>query len=285
MTYNIDSGIVQQDSAPRAFAGSGEGPVPARLKVRALTVTPTTERSTRHIVSPAKSGEGREPSRTSHPEQATEKPSPIPNNSKGAPKEPTAVYVKPESDGAVPKDTSAAPKKGISQEELLTAFEAHRKELFGTALRVTGNWQDAEDLMQETFVNASLAADNYAHGNIGGWFHRICVNRGLDMHRKNGRNPVEMPDDGALPEPLTINERSLGDPEGHMEKMEVAAEVKGLLAQVQPEFADLVLMADGYDLTYEQIAAIKGRPIGTIKSGIHRGRARLRSLKRDQATE
>ena len=61
-----------------------------------------------------------------------------------------------------------------------------------------------------------------------------------------------------------------------VEGIQLEAIVKRALAQLEPDFRELVVLRDVEDLTYEQIAEVTGLPRGTVKSRIHRGRQQLR---------
>jgi RNA polymerase sigma-70 factor (ECF subfamily) len=67
-------------------------------------------------------------------------------------------------------------------------------------------------------------------------------------------------------------------PDEIMEGVQLERLVKLAIAQVDPDFREVLILRDVEDLTYEEIAAITNLPDGTVKSRIHRGRAQLRAL-------
>jgi RNA polymerase sigma-70 factor (ECF subfamily) len=150
-------------------------------------------------------------------------------------------------------------------------FEAevlpHLRSLFAAAYRMTGNAHDAEDLVQETFLRAHRAFDRFAAGsNARAWLHTILSRVRTDLYRRTKRRPetVELVDEGPAVAPP---QNALAS--GH-EELERA--LRGL-----PEaFRVTVVLRDVQELSYAEIAAALGVPVGTVMSRLHRGRALLR---------
>jgi len=142
------------------------------------------------------------------------------------------------------------------------------KALYGTAYRMTGNAHDAEDLVQETFLRAYRAFDDYTPGtNIRAWLHTILYRVRTDAFRRAGRSPrtVELQGDGpALPPP--------------QDALASGGEDLSRALDTLPEvFRTAVVLRDVQELSYEEIAGVLGVPLGTVMSRIHRGRALLRA--------
>jgi RNA polymerase sigma-70 factor (ECF subfamily) len=150
-------------------------------------------------------------------------------------------------------------------------FEAeilpHLRSLYGAAYRMTGNAHDAEDLVQETFLRAYRALDRFASGtNARAWLHTILQRVRTDAFRRRQRRPrtVELLGEG----PATpAAQDALAS--GH-EDLERA------LAGLPEAFRTAVVLRDLQELSYAEIAAALGVPVGTVMSRIHRGRALLR---------
>lgn len=141
--------------------------------------------------------------------------------------------------------------------------------LFAAAYRMTGNAHDAEDLVQETFLRAYRAIDRFRPGsNARAWLLTILQRARTDAFRRRQRRPrtVELPDEGLeLPVPPPQNALASG-----YEDLERA------LAGLPESFRSAVVLRDLQDLSYAEIAAALGVPVGTVMSRIHRGRALLR---------
>lgn len=154
--------------------------------------------------------------------------------------------------------------------------------LLGGAMRMTLQRADAEDLVQETMMRAFVGFRTFQRGtNLKGWLFRIQANAHISGHRKRMRRPAEVPID-------TVGDRQLldGAPgalrSAEFEVLETlpdAAIVRALDA-LPIEHRMAVYFADVEGLSYKQISAIMGTPVGTVTSRLHRGRSQLRVLLR-----
>lgn len=150
-------------------------------------------------------------------------------------------------------------------------FEAealpHLRSLYGTALRMTRNAHDAEDLVQETYLRAYRAFDGFTPGsNIRAWLYTILHRVRTDAFRRASRSPrtVELADEGpAVPPPQDALAQGGED-------------LARALESLPGVFRNAVVLRDVEDFSYQEIARILDVPIGTVMSRIHRGRALLR---------
>ncbi len=159
----------------------------------------------------------------------------------------------------------------MSVDELFeTEVMPHARALYGTALRLTRNPQDAEDLVQETLLRAYRGIPSFRPGsNARAWLFTIFHRVRTDALRKRGRSPstVELADDGPAVAPQHEAILTAGN-----------EDVQRALAEVPETFRSALLLRDVEEFSYEEIAGILGVPVGTVMSRIHRGRARLREL-------
>jgi len=143
--------------------------------------------------------------------------------------------------------------------------------LYTIAYRLTGDPDDAQDLVQETLLRVRKGLRTYRPGSMEGWLSRIVTNAFLDDVRRRRRRPVA----------------SLGDaPEGVFGSVPAADEammadalpsdIQQALLRVPEEFRVAVVLSDVVGLSYQQISEALGTPLGTVRSRIHRGRALLR---------
>jgi RNA polymerase sigma-70 factor, ECF subfamily len=151
-------------------------------------------------------------------------------------------------------------------------FEAellpHLRPLFGAAYRMTGNAHDAEDLVQETFLRAHRAFDRFVPGsNARAWLHTILQRVRTDAFRRTKRRPrtVELEGEGPTTPPP---QDALASGREDLERA---------LRALPGPFRDAVVLRDIQELSYAEIAAALGVPVGTVMSRIHRGRALLRA--------
>ncbi|QJC21346.1 sigma-70 family RNA polymerase sigma factor [Arcanobacterium buesumense] len=161
-------------------------------------------------------------------------------------------------------------------------------QLYGAALRLTRNPQDAEDLVQETYAKAFAAFHQYQQGtNLKAWLYRILNNAFISNYRKAQRRPKEA--DAEQVEDWQEYAASMHDSRGLMSaEAEVLerlpdSEIKEALEQLSDDRRTVVYLADIEGFSYQEIADIVGVPIGTVMSRLHRGRTQLREILRDYA--
>lgn len=147
----------------------------------------------------------------------------------------------------------------------------HGRFLYTVAYRLTGNSDDAQDLVQDVLLKVRKGLETYRPGSLEGWLSRITTNTFLDETRRRRRRPVD-----SLPEQP---DRVL--PAGPAADIALAAEVlpddlQDALAGLPEEYRAAVVLCDVVGLSYQEIGDALGVPVGTIRSRIHRGRAQLR---------
>ena len=146
----------------------------------------------------------------------------------------------------------------------------HGRFLYNVAYRLTGNDDDAYDLVQEALLRVRKGLETYQPGSMEGWLSRIVTNVFLDEVRRKRRRPVEvMPEDP---------ERLLPSAPGADEATEsLSDDVQAALRRLPEEFRTAVVLCDVVGLSYEEIADAISIPVGTVRSRIHRGRRLLRA--------
>jgi RNA polymerase sigma factor (sigma-70 family) len=149
----------------------------------------------------------------------------------------------------------------------------HSARVYRLAYRLTGNQHDAEDLTQETFVRVFRSLHTYAPGTFEGWLHRITTNLFLDQARRKQRIRMDaMGEDSDR----YVSGDQLGAPERAFEHGNLDTDIQQALADLAPEYRAAVVLCDIEGLSYEEIAVTLGIKLGTVRSRIHRARARLR---------
>ena len=146
----------------------------------------------------------------------------------------------------------------------------HGRFLYTVAYRLAGNDDDAQDLVQESLIRVRRGLERYEPGSLQGWLARIVTNVFLDEMRRRKRRPTDaLPDDpgSVLPSTPAADEVFTG----------LSVEIQRALEELPEEFRVPVVLCDVSDLSYEQIAATTGVPIGTVRSRLHRGRRMLRA--------
>jgi len=167
------------------------------------------------------------------------------------------------------------------QERLEAEALGHIDALYRTALRLSRNPQDAEDLVQETYLNAFRSLDRFEEGtNLRAWLFRILNNAFISQYRRRKRRPSSSLEDvtdfylydhlldgGVSPRPE--------NPEREVLERIGDERVLSALEELPVEFRQVELLADVEGFSYREIADILGIPIGTVMSRLYRARRRL----------
>jgi len=166
-------------------------------------------------------------------------------------------------------------------------FEAlvrtHQDRLYGFAYRLAGNRDDAEDLLQQSLIEAYAAFDRFEIGShFDRWVFRIMHHTFLDTVRRRPRWAMESLDaawenaDGGgestrrdVPDPRS-------GPETELMAKTLSEPLQRALDALPADFRSVVVLADMQELSYEEVARVLGCPVGTVRSRLHRARNMLR---------
>ncbi len=156
----------------------------------------------------------------------------------------------------------------------------HMDILFNYALRMTGNPDDAKDLVQETFLKAYRFWDKYEKGtNIRAWLFRIMKNSYINRYRKETKEP-ETVDYDEIQNFYNSIRYEASDQNDLQEKIFgglLEDDVTKAMETLPEDFRTVVILCDIEDLSYEEIAEFVDCPVGTVRSRLHRGRKMLRA--------
>jgi RNA polymerase sigma-70 factor (ECF subfamily) len=160
-----------------------------------------------------------------------------------------------------------------------------------TALHLTRNAADAEDAVQQASLQAWRAFRTFEQGtNFRAWFLRIVTNVCRTEFRRRRRSPagtsLDEPEFGEtlIPEAVT---REYGDPlpDARFIDQLDSEEISAALADLPEEYRVVATLYFVDDLSYQEIAEVLNRPIGTVRSRLHRGRKMLMQKLWDLAVE
>jgi len=148
--------------------------------------------------------------------------------------------------------------------------ERHERRVYNLALRMTGREEDARDATQDAFLTVLRKLSSFrGEAAFTTWLHRVTVNACYDLLRKRQRAPLldRGQDDLPAREPPPAPD--------HADTSSLSMDVQQALLQVPEDFRAVMILHDVHDLRQEEVAAIVGVPIGTVKSRLHRGRIAL----------
>ncbi len=155
----------------------------------------------------------------------------------------------------------------------------HIDALYNYAVRMTGDPEDANDLVQETYMKAYRFFDSFEKGtNCKAWLFRILKNSYINRYRKESKEPDKVDYDEIKEFYHTVKHSSL-DSNDMQEKWYgelLDDEVSRALDSLPEDFREVVQLCDIEGFTYEEIANMVDCPIGTVRSRLHRGRKILR---------
>lgn len=191
----------------------------------------------------------------------------------------------------LPEQASSETDDGVSRKldaetrsRLEQAALEHIDALYRTALRMTRNPSDAEDLVQESYLRAFRSMHQFTEGtNLRAWLFRILTNTYINEYRRRQRRPTSASLDGIeefyLYDHLVdsrvqpVDER----PEDVVIQKLTVDDVTQAIEALPEEFRQVVLLADVEGFAYREIAEIVGIPVGTVMSRLFRARRRLQS--------
>jgi len=161
----------------------------------------------------------------------------------------------------------------------------HLERLYRLAYRLTGSKAEAEDLFQDVLVKLFGKLDNLAGiEEPGSWMSRVMFNHFVDNRRRFARRRLVSVEESQLPQKSVESLPCADNPEQDAERLDDIIRLGKALAELSDKHRLVVLLHDteGYKLT--EIQDITGDPVGTLKSRLHRARARLRELLSANAT-
>jgi RNA polymerase sigma-70 factor (ECF subfamily) len=156
----------------------------------------------------------------------------------------------------------------------------HADQVYQVARHIAGSREDAEELMQETYVRAFRSWRSYEPGtNIRAWLMRILTNLNIDRGRRKQRRPTEQPlEEGAysLYDRLEQAAGQSGEDEEKLIERLSQSTIVEALADLPHDFRDVLVLVDLGDFSYQETAQILAIPVGTVMSRLHRARRLLR---------
>jgi RNA polymerase sigma-70 factor (ECF subfamily) len=165
----------------------------------------------------------------------------------------------------------------------LTAFNQlvlnYQDQAYNVAYRLLGDAESAADAVQETFFKVYRRIQQYRGGSFRAWTLRIVTNTCYDSLRMRKRQHASRLDSDTLP---PDRDRRLSDlrssPHDHAVRRELGSLLTRAIMQLPPEQRTILVMCDIEGFEYHEVAGMTGLAIGTVKSRLSRGRAKVRGV-------
>jgi RNA polymerase sigma-70 factor (ECF subfamily) len=168
------------------------------------------------------------------------------------------------------------------QGKLNTDFEKeavpHMNSVYNFALRMTGDEDDADDLVQETFLKAFRFFDKFERGtNCKAWLFRILKNSFINDYRKQTKEPdkVDYEDVQNFYDTIKSDEIDSNHYEQDAFTNLLDDEISKAIEELPEDFRTVIILSDIEGFTYEEISDFVDVPVGTVRSRLHRARKML----------
>jgi len=176
----------------------------------------------------------------------------------------------------------------IREDEFIKEALPHEDALYNYALKISGNSDDAQDLVQETYYKAYRHFDKFQTGtNSKAWMFMILKNSFINDYRKSKREPYKL--DYEQIQNFYENVKSDRAQENNLDKEFfndlLDDELTSAIDQLPTKMREVFLLCDLDGNSYEETAELVGCPVGTVRSRLHRARHMLQETLMDYAKE
>lgn len=155
----------------------------------------------------------------------------------------------------------------------------YQDRLFNTVYRLLDNHEDAQDVVQESFISAYQSLASFKGDSLFfTWLYRIAMNAAISLRRKK---KVAVSLDTGSKHDLMIDpadESRDNRPGESLERREEETQLQAALNRLSTEHRMVIVLKDIEDLRYEEIAVALEVPVGTVRSRLHRARLELREI-------
>src|SRR5574341_1335313 len=178
----------------------------------------------------------------------------------------------------------------ISDEDLIEKFQRgdiyayelivkrYKDQLLNFVYRFLGNQEEAEDVVQETFLRVYRNRHAYQRvAKFWTWIYTIAGNLArTELRRRNRRRIFSLSNMGVDDKEYEISDE-FSSPEKHTNTVLSEEIIQKEINKLSPKFREVIILRDIQELSYEEISKIIRVPIGTVKSRVNRARLRLQS--------
>ncbi len=186
--------------------------------------------------------------------------------------------------------------KKLTDEELIFNFQEgdtgayneivarYKDRLTNYIYRYVGNYDDCDDIVQDTFVKVYTSKHLYKEiAKFSTWIYTIAINLAKTKLVKAQKYKTFSISDVYDDEnkDFDLPDEAYGGPEVDVNSKFLSAHIQKALEQINENYRELVVLRDIEDFSYEEIVDMTGLPMGTVKSRINRGREKLQELLKD----
>ncbi|MDP7479672.1 MAG: RNA polymerase sigma factor [Vicinamibacterales bacterium] len=155
-----------------------------------------------------------------------------------------------------------------------TLYRTHARRIYSLAYRFVGNSADAEELLQEIFLQAHRRLDSFRQeAALSTWLHRLAVNRCLDHVRSRGARQAAHTD--------SLDDQAVAAPRARVSTDTITRlDLEQAVAKLPDGYRTVFILHDVEGYEHREIAELLGIAVGTSKSQVHKARLKLRTLLR-----
>jgi RNA polymerase sigma-70 factor (ECF subfamily) len=158
----------------------------------------------------------------------------------------------------------------------------YQSQVYNLAYRIMGDPASAADATQDAFISAYRSLSRFRGGSFKSYLLRIVTNRCYDELRRRKRRPATSFEDVGVDEDANPMLTDGGEnPEEYTEWQEVADVIQTGIETLPPDQRVTLVLSDVQGMSYQEIAEVTEVALGTVKSRLARGRAKLRDYLRD----
>ena len=155
----------------------------------------------------------------------------------------------------------------------------YQRPITGYIFRMLGDYEASLDVAQEVFIKVYNSLSRYSSDyKFSTWLYRIAHNAAIDHMRRNSFNPQSLETENAEGAYQLQIECPKPSPEQDRERSEWRNEIRAVVRRLPAAYRELILLRHSQDLSYDEIAAVTGLPLGTVKNRLFRAREMMREI-------
>jgi RNA polymerase sigma-70 factor, ECF subfamily len=167
-----------------------------------------------------------------------------------------------------------------NQQAFRELFDRYHRQVSAVAVGMTGNADDAMDVVQETFVRAHRNLASFlGESSFYTWLYRIAVNVGIDFRRRQSRR-AEVMQAGPVDENVSDPDKT-ADPGTELARRQLGERIFQVIDELTPEHKAAIILREIEGLSYEDISKVMQCSKGTVMSRLHYARKKLQAKLRD----